>query len=129
MIYDHSQIGYKAIINDNNSGLLFETDVFRPLKTGDRLKGFIKRVREDSKIDLCLHEPGYEKVEGVSQVIYECVKAEGGFLPITNHSSPQVIYELFGISKKTYKMAVGALYKKRLITIETDGLKIREKNH
>ncbi len=121
-----TDLGYKAIINGSHWGLVFHNEVFHPLERGRRLEGFIKLVREDGKIDLCLQKPGYEKVTDLTDVILNHIKKQGGFMPITGKSSPEEIRALFGVSKKTYKQAIGALYKKRLITFEDTGTKLAE---
>lgn len=124
LICSKTDLGYKAIINGTHWGVIFHNEVFSPLKRGQRIDGFIKQVREDGKIDLCLHKPGYEKVTELTHVILDYIKKQGGFMPITGKSSPEEIYTRFGVSKKTYKQAVGALYKKRLIAFENDGTKL-----
>lgn len=128
LICKQTDIGYKAIINNSHWGVLYKNELFRILKNGQQIKGFIKKVRDDEKIDLCLHKPGYEKVDSLSEKIINHLKKEGGFISVTDKSSPKIIYELFGVSKKTYKKAIGALYKKRLITIENKGVKLRIMN-
>ena len=120
------EIGYHAIINDKHEGLLYKNEIFQPLKLGQRLKGFIKKVRDDEKIDLCLEKPGYEKVSGLSKIILDKIRQEGGVLNITDKCSPDVIYNTFNVSKKNYKKAVSALYKQRLITIDEKGIKLVE---
>lgn len=127
LIYDRTELGYKAIINDTFAGMLFHSEVFQTLAIGEQLQGFIKHVRDDGKIDLCLHKPGYEKVDPLSKKILDTIKNRGGFLALTDKSEPETIYDLFGISKKTYKKAVGALYKQRLIALEADGIRLIEK--
>jgi uncharacterized protein len=94
------------------------------LHRGQQLKGFVKQVREDGKVDLALHKPGYEKVTELTDVILAYLKQQGGFMPITDKNPPEQIAELFGVSKKTYKKAIGALYKQRLVTFENDGTKL-----
>jgi uncharacterized protein len=106
--------------------MLFHNDVFQPLKKGLKLKGFIKNVREDDKIDVCLQKPGYDKIDGISKKILEYLKKSGGFMEVTDKSSPELIYQLFSISKKAYKNAIGALYRKGLIVLETEGTRIVE---
>ncbi|MEN6475141.1 MAG: S1-like domain-containing RNA-binding protein [Syntrophaceae bacterium] len=128
LIYDRTEIGYKAIINDTFSGVLFQSEVFQTVTIGQHIQGFIKHVREDGKIDLCLHQPGYAKIDPLSKKILDAMKAHGGFIAVTDKSAPEAIYALFGISKKTYKKAIGALYKKRLITIEESGIRLTDKN-
>jgi predicted RNA-binding protein (virulence factor B family) len=126
-ICDRTELGYKAIINNSRRGVLYKNEVFQALKTGQHIAGFIKKVRDDGKIDLCLQKPGHEKIDGVSEKIIDELKAKGGFIPVTDKSPPEVISALFGISKKTYKKAVGALYKKRLVAIESDGITLVKK--
>ncbi len=124
LIWNQTDIGHKAIINNVHSGMLYFDGIFKPLKRGEKTKGYIKKVRSDYKIDLCLEKPGYEKVEGVTESILNILKAEGGFVAVTDKSAPELITKKFNVSKKTYKKAVGALYKKRLITIEPTGIRL-----
>ena len=125
-ICERTEIGYKAIINTTHWGVLYKNEVFQTLKKGQQLKGFIKKIRVDKKIDLCLHKPGYEKVDDVAKKIIDSLKEQGGFIPVTDKSRQDIIYGLFGVSKKTYKKAIGALYRKRLITLEDNGIKLSE---
>jgi hypothetical protein len=127
LICDRTDIGYKAIINNSREGLLYKNEVFQTLRKGQHISGFIKKVREDGKLDLCLQKPGPEKVDEVSEIIIDKLKAQGGFIAVDDKSRPEVIYRLFGVSKKTYKKAIGALYRKRLITIESSGIKLAKK--
>ena len=124
LIYDETEIGYNAIINNTHKGLIYKNDIFQTLKTGQKMKGYIKNIREDGKIDLLLQKPGYGKVDDLSQKILELIKQHDGFVAVTDKSPPEIIYKKFGVSKKTYKKAIGALFKKRLITIEDDGIKL-----
>ncbi|HEY5653801.1 MAG TPA: S1-like domain-containing RNA-binding protein [Pontiella sp.] len=124
MVWQKSDLGYKCIINDERWGMIFFNDVFQALSRGQKLKGYIKNVRPDGRIDLILQKPGYEKVTDLSQTILNYLKKEGGFMPITSKTPSEKINALFGVSKKTYKNAIGALYKKRLITIEDDGVRL-----
>jgi len=129
LICDRTELGYKAIVDNACWGILYENEVFQTLKIGQRIEGFIKKVRDDAKIDLCLQKPGYEKVDDISEKILDMLKARGGFITVSDKSSPKLIYELFGISKKNYKKAVGALYKRNIISIEGKGIKLRENNN
>ncbi len=124
MIWQKTDLGYKAIINNERWGMVFFNEVHQTLERGQRVKGFIKQMRPDGKIDLCLQKPGYEKVTALTDVILNHLKANDGFMPITAKTPPQEINDLFGVSKKTYKNAIGALYKKRLITINDDGVRL-----
>jgi predicted RNA-binding protein (virulence factor B family) len=128
LIRHRTPIGHIAIINSLHHGVLHHNEVFQTLNRGQKIKGFIKKIRDDHKIDLCLHQPGYGKVADVTETILDTLKKEGGFLSITDKTSPEVIYNWFGVSKKTYKKAIGAIYKRRLIIIEDTGIKLNEEN-
>jgi hypothetical protein len=127
LICSQTDIGYKAIINGTHWGVLYSNEVFQPLKSGQRTKGYIKKIRSDNKIDLSLHRPGYERVDDITDAIIKVLKEQGGFISVTDKSSPETIHKLFGVSKKTYKKAIGAIYRKKLITIENDGIKLISK--
>ncbi len=128
LICDRTDIGYRALINDSREGLLYENEVFQTLRKGQHIAGFIKKVRDDGKVDLCLQKPGAEKVDDLAGKIIDELKAQGGFIALDDKSPPEVIYRLFGVSKKTYKKAIGSLYKKRLILIETAGIRLVKKD-
>ena len=127
LICNQTDIGYKAIINGTHWGVLYSNEVFQPLKSGQKTKGYIKKVRDDNKIDLSLHKPGYERVDDITDTILNVLKEQGGFISVTDKSSPETINKLFGVSKKTYKKAIGAIYRKRLITMESDGIRLISK--
>jgi len=124
LIVRKTDLGYLALVNKTHLGLLYDNEIFDPLAEGDEKKGFIKRVREDGKIDLTLVKPGYQKVDAISTDILAQLKASGGFLPVTDKTAPDIIYKQFKMSKKTFKKAIGALYKKRLIILRTDGIRL-----
>ncbi|MBN8703734.1 MAG: GntR family transcriptional regulator [Bacteroidetes bacterium] len=124
LVFQQTDMGFKAIINDSHQGVLYKNEVFQSLKYGDSVKGYIYKVREDGKIDLILHKPGYEKIDSISKQILDTLAKYKGFIDLDDNSSPEDIYRVFKISKKTYKKAIGALYKARLITIEQNGIKI-----
>jgi hypothetical protein len=126
LICKKTDLGYNAIINNSHWGLLYDKEIFRTINIGQRVKGYIKKVREDGKIDLTLNKSGYEKIDDISQKILDVLKEQGGFIPISDKSSPEIIYDMFGESKKTYKKAIGSLYKKHLILIGNDGIKLVE---
>ncbi len=123
-IASKTDLGYNAIINDLHWGMLYENEVFKALERGQKIKAFIKKVREDEKIDLYLHKSGYDKVDVLTKKILEMLEEEGGFLEINDKTPSTIIYEVFGESKKTFKKALGTLYKKRLIDIEKRGIKL-----
>jgi uncharacterized protein len=124
MVWQKTDLGYKAIINNERWGMVFFNEVFQPMQRGAQIKGFIKQVRPDGRIDLCLHKPGYEKGTDLTDKILNYIKEQGGFMPITDKNPPEEIYGLFGVSKKTYKKAIGALYKKRMIEFADNGTKL-----
>jgi len=122
VIADQTDLGYKAVINHRVFGVLYQSEIFQELTTGQKIAGWVKKVRADGKIDLCLQKPGYEQVPDLAEQIIRTIAARGGFIPVTDKSSAEEIKELFGVSKKTFKKAIGALYKSRRITLEADGI-------
>ncbi len=126
MIYGQTEIFYKVIVDNAYQGVLYKNEVFQKLYLGQQMKGYIKKVREDGKIDLLFHKPGYTKVNILAKKITERLEYEGGFIAITDKSSPELIYKLFGESKSTFKNAIGLLYKNKTINIEKDGIRLRE---
>ena len=124
VIESETELGYKAIINNKHWGILYENEVFEQLAKGLKIKGYIKKIRPDNKIDLSIHPLGYEKVDPIAQMILDELKKENGFIAVSDKSEAEQVYRVFGISKKLFKQAVGALYKKRLINIGTDGIRL-----
>ena len=124
IICSQTEIGYKAIINNTWWGILYGNEVFQHLSKGQHIKGYIKKIREDEKIDLSLFKPHYAKVDAISAIIIERLEERGGFLEVTDKSSPETIYDVFGVSKKAYKIAVGKLYKEKMISLEKNGIRI-----
>lgn len=117
LIYHASKLGMQVIINGRHLGLLYHDEIFQPLTIGDQLPGYVKRIREDGKIDVSLQKQGYAQVEDSQQVILDRLNAGGGTLAVTDKSSPEAIMDELQMSKKVFKKAVGALYKQRLINI------------
>ncbi|MFH1076468.1 MAG: S1-like domain-containing RNA-binding protein [Pseudomonadota bacterium] len=126
-IYDKTALGYKVIVNNAHWGMVYGNEVFQKLHIGQQLKGYIKTIREDLKIDISLQQSGYQRVDSVSQSILKTIKDLGGSIAVTDKSPPEDIYSLFGVSKKTFKKAIGILYKKRFITIGAKGIKLTQK--
>lgn len=124
LIADETDLGYKAIVNGEHWGMLYKNQIFQPVTFGQKLKGYINKVREDEKIDLLLEKPGYEKVDNISEKILQELQANNGFMAVSDKTSPEMIKALFGISKKNFKKAIGGLYKKRLIDFVSDGIKL-----
>ena len=126
-ICDKTELGYKAVVNNSHWGMVYKNEVFQKLHIGRQLKGYIKKIRKDLKIDLSLQQSGYQRVGDISQRILQTIKDLGGRIAVTDKSPPEDIYSLFGVSKKSFKKAIGALYNKRLITIDTNGIKLAKK--
>lgn len=127
-IYGPCPLGFNAIINYAHWGMLYAGEVFQPLNRGEHITGYISKVREDGKIDLNLYPAGHKKAETSSELIVEFLKRNDGFMKLTDKSPADAIYETFGISKKNFKMAVGSLYKSRVIEIGENGIRLVEKN-
>ncbi len=120
-----TDIGYNVIVNNIHIGLVFENEIFRELNIGDKLKGFVKNIREDNKLDISLQAIGYEKSNDPnSELILKILLENDGELSITDKNSPEDIYSKFGMSKKAFKKAIGALYKQRKIEIQLEGIKL-----
>mgnify|MGYP003625302584 FL=1 len=124
IIAERTELGYKAIIDQTHWGLIHHQDLFQKLRYGQHISGFIKQQREDGKIDILLEEPGYAPVGDLTEQILQLLQHEGGFVALSDRSSPEQISELFGVSKKKFKMAIGALYKQRRIEIEAEGIRL-----
>lgn len=123
-VTETTDLGYVCAINHQCWGLLFHSDVVKPLKIGQRLKGYVKRIRPDGKVDLSLQAPGFAKVDDLSKRVMRELEANDGYLALSDKSAPEAIYDKFGVSKKAYKMTIGNMYKNRLISIEKDGIRL-----
>ena len=121
-----SDLGYVVIINNKHTGLLHFNEVYRDIKIGDQFTGFIKTILPENKIDVAAGKPGYTRVEDESEKIIRLLKENNGYLPYHDKSSPEEIYSFFAMSKKTFKMATGALYKQRKIELTQGGIKLVE---
>jgi hypothetical protein len=127
LIWQKTDLGFKAIVDNSFAGQLYDNEIFSQLHTGDRVKAYIKRVREDGKIDLVLQHWGMSGVDGFSERLLQYITDNGGTIPFTDKSDASDIYSTFEVSKKTFKRAVGDLYKKRLITLGDDSISLVEK--
>jgi len=126
LIADKTELGVKAIINNRYWGMLYSNELFQPVKKGQKLTGYIKQIREDFKIDLSLQQQGYKKIVlPLTDTILNKLKANNGELMLSDKSPPEAIYAAFGVSKKVFKQAIGALYKQELIDIEKTGIRLR----
>ncbi|MDP4188240.1 MAG: S1-like domain-containing RNA-binding protein [Bacteroidota bacterium] len=127
LAYDYSDLGIKVIVNDTMSGLIFQDEVFRKISIGEKFKGYVKNIRTDGKIDITLQLPGYNEISKASQYIFELLGKNNGFLPANDHTDASVIYNMFNMSKKTFKKAIGNLYKKGIIQLESTGIRMKIK--
>lgn len=122
LIYSETDLGYNAIVNNLYSGLIYKNEIFEAIRVGDSMKGFVKHVREDNKIDLSLQKSGFELVDDVKWRILNLMKQNGGFLALSDNSSPEEIKSTLQISKKAFKKAIGALYRERLVKLTEKGV-------
>lgn len=126
IVSNPTELGWNVIINEIHQGLVYKDDVFQKLHTGDRLKGYIKKTRPDGKIDVALQRPGYRSIEPNAQEILTHLELKGGFLPLTDKSSPEEIEKLLQMSKKSFKKALGTLYKQRRVEIKDNGIYLKD---
>ncbi len=119
-------LGYEVLINNSYIGLLHTSDAWMPVELFEEYDGFVKFIREDYKVDVVLGDRGFQKIDKTENVILEKLKANDGYLPYNDKSAPEDIYEEFGMSKKTFKTSIGTLYRKKLITIEPDGIHLAD---
>ena len=126
LIWQKTDLGFKAIIDNKHSGLLYENEIFCTLETGMQMRAFVKQVREDGKVDLILQKPGFEKIDDFSKTLLDYIKEHGGRIHLNDKSPAEDIYDTFGVSKKTFKKGVGDLDKKRLISLQENGITLAE---
>ncbi len=124
LVYSETDLGFNAIVNDLYSGLIYKNEIFEAIRVGDKMQGFVKRIREDEKIDLSLQKSGFELVDDVKWRILKLMKEENGFLPLNDDSTPEEIKAKLQISKKAFKKAIGALYRERLVKLTDKGVQL-----
>ena len=124
LICEQTDLGYKVIVNKKFWGLIFYNEIFTTIKIGQRTKGYIKKIHEDGKLDVTLNKPGLARKDDAGEKILARLQKQGGFLPVGDKSSPELIYSQFSMSKGTFKKAIGGLFKQGLITIESDGIRL-----
>jgi predicted RNA-binding protein (virulence factor B family) len=122
LIFEETDLGLNAVINNKYKGLIYENEIFQRIKIGTRTKGFVKNLRDDNRVDLSLQKQGYANVEPNAARILEKLKANNGFLDLTDKSDSNYVMYQLEMSKKTFKKAVGALYRQKIIRIEEDGI-------
>ena len=128
-VYNETELGFQVIINGKHGGLVYENEVFQEIEIGDELRGFIKQIRPDGKIDVSLQPLGVASIEPNAQKVLDVLNANGGTLGLSDKSKPELITEKLGMSKKAFKKAIGSLYKKRLIVIEDHGIRAKVQNY
>ena len=124
IIYDETDLGYKAVVNKKYLGLLYKNEVFQKLFYADTAQGYVKKIRSDSKVDLILRAPGHLATDDIAIKLLELLKLNNNFLNITDKTTPEIIYEKFQTSKKKFKIALGRLYKERIIHVSDDGIRL-----
>ncbi len=124
LIARKSDLGYNVIVDNLHWGLVYRNEIFRPLRLGQKLKGYIKEVREDDKIDITLQKKGYDRINGIVERILEKLEDNGGVLDVSDKTAPEIIYNLFECSKKDYKKAIGTLFKERKIELTATETKL-----
>jgi uncharacterized protein len=124
LVYRPTEIGYEVIINNRHKGILHTNEIYRPVEIGDRFPGFIKNILPENKIDVAAGKPGYQRVEDESEKILRLLQEHNGYLPYHDKSSPEEIYNFFHISKKTFKMTIGNLYKQHKILFTKTGIRL-----
>jgi predicted RNA-binding protein (virulence factor B family) len=124
LICETTDLGKNVVVNDTYSGLIYNSDIFKFLKRGDRYKGYVTKVREDGKLDISLEKPGFQKIEPNSEIILKYLEKNEGKLRLTDKSDPDAIRDTLGMSKKTFKQALGNLYKQRLVKIHEDHISL-----
>jgi len=126
IVANPTDLGMNVIVNEIHQGLIFKDDIFQDLQPGDRLKAWVKKTRPDGKIDITLQRPGYRSIEPNAQDILNEIELKGGCLKLTDKSSPQEVQRVLQMSKKSFKKAIGTLYKQRLIDIKEDGIYLKK---
>lgn len=127
LVADPTDLGMRVVVNHRHWGLIHQNEIFGTLRRGETREGYIKALRPDHKLNISLTAPGFAKADAISQDILQALERRGGFLAVTDKSDPQAIYDLFRVSKKAFKQALGTLYKNRQITIEDDGIRLARK--
>ncbi len=126
LIFDESDLGYSAIINQKYTGLLYHNEVFEDLQAGDIRRGFVKKIREENKIDLSLQVIGFRHILDLKDTLLLELQENGGIINLGDKSSPEDIYNQLKISKKAFKKAIGSLYKERLVLVTDNSVKLVE---
>ena len=127
LVAGFTDLGFKVIINNQYPGILYRNEVFRPLEIGEKIKGYIKKIREDQKIDVSLQKSGFAEVTDASEIVLEKLRVAGGRLHLSDNSNPDEIYAALGMSKKTFKKAIGTLYRAQKIDLQETYITLKDK--
>jgi len=122
LVFRKTEIGYTVFINNQHKGLLYFNEIFKPVSIGDELKGYVKKIYADNKIDVAIGKKGYQRVEDEVSKVLRLLQENGGALPYNDKTAPEIIYKIFGMSKKTFKMTTGNLYKQKKIVFTDKGI-------
>ncbi|WP_458452261.1 CvfB family protein [Alistipes finegoldii] len=126
LVASESPIGYRVIINNRHWGMLYRNQLFRPIAVGDRTKGYVRKLTEDNRIDVSLQQEGFAQVKDSAEVLLQLVRDNGGFLPLNDDSAPEEVNRLTQTSKKVFKRSLGMLLKRGAVTVDEQGIKIKE---
>ncbi|MBN2618324.1 MAG: hypothetical protein JXR64_08455 [Spirochaetales bacterium] len=125
VVYEDAGLGYSVIVNNIHKGMIYKNEIFRDLRIGEKVKGWVKKIREDNKIDISLNPIGYKKsIDPNMNEVMNLLTKEKGYLPLNDKSEPEDIYALLKMSKKAFKKAIGSLYKEKRIVIEEEGIRL-----
>ena len=123
-IHQRTELGYKVIVDNSHWGMIYNSEMFRPVHSGEYTYGYVNKIREDNRIDVMLEKSSAKLVDSTEEIIYKKLQENNGFLPYSDKTSPDDIMRVFGISKKVFKKAIGGLYKQHLIVIEDGGVRV-----
>lgn len=127
VVYRQTDIGYEVIINNIHKGILHNNEIYRDICIGDKFNGFIKNILPENKINVAAGKPGYKRIEDETEKILRLLNENDGYLPYNDKSSPEDVYSFFQMSKKTFKMVLGNLYKQQKIALTKTGIQLIEK--
>lgn len=125
IIWERTDLGYNVIVNEFHKGLVFESDIFKTLQIGDRMKGYVKKIREENKLDVTLEKIGIERFEPLIQRVVDALNKNNGFLPLHDDSDPEEISKALGMSKRNFKKSIGSLWKSGVIQFEESGIRLK----
>lgn len=127
LVFKHTDIGFKVVVDNLFLGMIYHNQIFDPVKVGDKLEVYVNRLREDGKLDLLIQKPGHKSIDDSSEKVLQYLKDNDGFTPINDKTAPEVIYDIFKMSKKQYKKALGGLYKSKIVNITSEGVYLNKR--